>query len=179
MQEEKHSCSDIQDSNNNKYIKDLETKQKPTENDIINDLSKVNLMGIKVGSHKYKNDSNSVNDENNDKVKDNYVKYIEINPLGNVSHRSSLQRAIVFACTAIYSLLPLASLISLLILVVLLFTRFYYITLIYFAYVLWDRKTCNKGKQCLITIRIIYDDDIEWISSNRLDSILNFRWSTS
>lgn len=71
------------------------------------------------------------------------TRYIELDPLGPSSRQSSA--ALVFLCTAIYSLLPLASLLAALSLMSLLFTRFYYVTLAYMLYVLLDKNTCNRG----------------------------------
>lgn len=70
-------------------------------------------------------------------------KYVDIDPLALQQRHYSPK--LVFLCTAIYSLLPVASTAAFITLVTLLFTRFYYISLLYFAYVFYDRKTCNKG----------------------------------
>lgn len=72
-----------------------------------------------------------------DKVK----RYLDVDP---VEPRKS--PALVYLCTAIYAILPAASILALCTLIGLLFTRFYFITIIYFAYILWDRNTCNRGK---------------------------------
>lgn len=71
------------------------------------------------------------------------AKYIELDPLGP-SHNHS--PALVYLCAAIYSLVPLASLISALSLIALLFSRFYFVSLAYLLYVILDKNTCNRGK---------------------------------
>lgn len=71
-------------------------------------------------------------------------KYVDIDPLGPKQQYSP---ALVHLYTAIYSLLPLASFLTLFALVALLFTRLFFISLIYFSYIfIYDRNTCNRGK---------------------------------
>lgn len=69
--------------------------------------------------------------------------YIDINPLGPEIGRYS--PSLVHLCVSIYSLLTLASAISTLAFLALLFTKYFYITLLYLTYIIWDRKTCNQG----------------------------------
>lgn len=71
------------------------------------------------------------------------TKYVELDHLSEYSNTSP---NLVYICTAIYSLLPLASLIAFITFMVLLFTRYYYVTLLYAGYVFWYRKACNTGK---------------------------------
>lgn len=71
-------------------------------------------------------------------------KYIEIGPPS--ASQNGYDPLLIYLCTAVYSLVPLASVFTTFTLVGLLFTKLYYVTLLYFAYVLWDRNTCNEGK---------------------------------
>lgn len=70
-------------------------------------------------------------------------KYVEINPL----HLDGPYKSVlIYLCTAVYSLLPIASVLATFTLIALLFTRFFYVPLLYFAYIFCDRNTCNRGK---------------------------------
>lgn len=69
-------------------------------------------------------------------------KYIEVDPLES----QDLSPASVYLCTAVYSLVPAAAALTSLFLIALLFTRYYYVPLVYFAYMFLDRKTYNRGK---------------------------------
>lgn len=60
--------------------------------------------------------------------------------------RDGYSPVFVFLSAALYSLLPMASAAASLTLLVMLFTRFYYIPLLYLAYILLDRNTCNRGE---------------------------------
>lgn len=69
-----------------------------------------------------------------------------------------LSRALVVACTALYALLPLASLIAFTTFIILLFTRYWPLTVLYYAYVIYDSKTCNRGEfRSTIFISIRHD----------------------
>lgn len=70
-------------------------------------------------------------------------KYVDIDPLGPQQQYSPF---LIHLYTAVYSLLPIVSCITLVTLTALLFTRFYFISLIYFSYIVYDRNTCNRGK---------------------------------
>lgn len=72
-----------------------------------------------------------------------HKKFIEVDPPG----QKNLSPLLVYTCTAIYSLLPLASILATFTLLALVLTRYYPITLIYLAHTLWKRKTFNRGGQ--------------------------------
>lgn len=80
------------------------------------------------------------------------IEYIEVKPFGEKQNQFNkpLSPFLIHLCTAIYSFLPLASLSALILLIVLLFTKYYYVTILYTLYAVWDRKTCNKGKTNMI-----------------------------
>lgn len=71
-------------------------------------------------------------------------KYIDIDPLA--PHKTRYSAAIIHLCAAAYAVLPVVSTLTLVALLALAFTRFFLIPLLYFAYVFWDRQTCNRGK---------------------------------
>lgn len=75
--------------------------------------------------------------------KDNSTQsYVETDPLEG----EQFSPALVYLCTAIYSLVPLAAAVCGLLLIFLLFTRFYFVTLAYWLFVLLDKKSYNTGK---------------------------------
>lgn len=67
--------------------------------------------------------------------------YLEVEPLD----RHTLSPALVYFCTVLYSFLPLASLLTFFTLIYLLFTKFWLITVVYYSYLIFDAKTCNRG----------------------------------
>lgn len=75
-------------------------------------------------------------------------KYIDIDSTSQKDYSPWL----VYICTSIYSLLPLASVLTALALICLLFTKYYFVTLIYIPYVFWTRKTFNRGGQRIQSI---------------------------
>lgn len=79
----------------------------------------------------------------NESRKKNLRKYVDIDSLGP---RHQYSPTLTHLYTAIYSLLPIVSCLALLTLSVLIFTRFYFISLIYFSYIIYDRNTCNRGE---------------------------------
>lgn len=70
-------------------------------------------------------------------------KYIDVDPL----RQKNFSPFLVYTCTAIYSLLPLASILATCTLLTLVFTRYYPITLIYLTYTFWNREKFNRGGQ--------------------------------
>lgn len=104
-------------------------------NDNNNSLKKVNKEAVT-------DSDNIIKEKENFNVGKN--KYIEINPLGPNIHRYS--KRLIYLCTAIYSLMPLSSIIATFtLLYILFFTRYYFITILYLCYLFFDRNTCNKG----------------------------------
>lgn len=65
---------------------------------------------------------------------------------GQQLYEQPLSPALVLVCTTLYALMPLASFLAFLALTWFLFTRYWPITVIYFAYLVLDAKTCNRGK---------------------------------
>uniref|UniRef100_A0A6G1S6R5 Acyltransferase n=1 Tax=Aceria tosichella TaxID=561515 RepID=A0A6G1S6R5_9ACAR len=89
-----------------------------------------------------KNDDDNNNNNNDDnKSNGNRRKYLEIEP----PVRENLSPALIYTCTVLYSLLPLASLVAFLTLVCLLFTKYWFITITYYSFLIFDAKTCNRG----------------------------------
>lgn len=72
-----------------------------------------------------------------------YPEMIETNPLENDYNNKYL----VHLCTAIYSLVPIASMFACLALFyILVFTRYFYITILYATWIIYNKQQCNKGK---------------------------------
>lgn len=101
------------------------------------------------------NSKHKINNNNNDYTSSqqkqlhrqeikNSRKYIEIDPSLRQKNYSPF---LIYICTAIYSLLPLASVLTTFILIALIFTRYFPITLLYFTYTFLKRNTFNQGGQ--------------------------------
>lgn len=75
--------------------------------------------------------------------------FIEICPVVNPSQKPSPE--LVKLCVTLYALLPIAGFIATHLLLVLLFTRYWYVTLMYVVYLLWDKQSCNRGKFCQVS----------------------------
>lgn len=54
--------------------------------------------------------------------------------------------ALVKICAALYALVPVVGFIATHYLLFLLFTRHWFVTVLYVLYLLWDKQTCNRGK---------------------------------
>lgn len=80
---------------------------------------------------------NNNNNNNNGKV------FIELDPLGPKENYSD---CITTLCAFLYSHLILAALLCLFALIWLLFTKYYFISLLYLTLILYDKNTCNRGK---------------------------------
>jgi hypothetical protein len=81
------------------------------------------------------------NEDNNNNNKSYNPKYHDKEPLD----RGNLSPTLIYISTIAYSLLPMASLLAFFTFVCLLFTKFWYITIIYYSYLIFDAKTCNRG----------------------------------
>lgn len=75
------------------------------------------------------------------------TKFVEIEPPLDTS--DSHTASMIYVCTLIYSLMPLASMLTTLALLCLLASQYYYITLAYYGYVFMFRNICNRGGQRL------------------------------
>lgn len=134
-------------------MEDLQTSTASNNNNIINNNNNLYDNFNKTLSKEKELDGNrekekvTDSDINIDDIKDAEKRkdeYIEINPLSPNIQRYS--KRLIYLCTAIYSLMPLASITATLTLTyILIFTRYYYITLLYLSYLILDRKTCNRG----------------------------------
>lgn len=106
---------------------------------------------LDADEHHHQGFAQNLTKTNADDIKANSSKtvdhYIELDPLAPDQGHSP---ALVHLCTAIYSLLPLASVVSALSLIALLFTRYYFVSLAYLMYVFLDKNTCNNGKFFLL-----------------------------
>lgn len=71
-------------------------------------------------------------------------KYVDIDPLLKANEVHS--RFLIYLCTVLYALIPLASTLALIGLIVLAFTSYWPITVAYLSYLIYDRNTCNRGK---------------------------------
>ena len=69
--------------------------------------------------------------------------FVDIEP-ANGAHRYS--PVLSHICTASYSLILPAGIFTATLLVALVFTRYWFLTLSYLAYILWDRNTSSQGK---------------------------------
>lgn len=98
-----------------------------------------------LNTNQRRNGTTITNTETISEIKKKKKKYIEINTLSSQEDKA-LSPTLIYICTAIYSLLPVASTLATFTLIGLIFTRFYLLTVIYFAYVILDRNTCNTGE---------------------------------
>lgn len=86
------------------------------------------------------NNNNNNNNYQHDDEKSN-SKYIEVEP----ADRDHLSPRLIYVCAALYSLLPLASLLTFVTLFILIFTKYWLVTIVYYSYLVFDAKTCNRG----------------------------------
>lgn len=142
-----------------------------TEDWQILDVEDQELPLLKMTSSTSNNPASNNNNEldyNDDKIncdskkRERAVKYVEARLAGSETNNKSNEQAfMIYLCTAIYSMMPLAAMFTSLSLVLLLFTRFYFVSLLFGAYIVLDRQTCNRGGR-----------RINWIYNSRFWSYL-------
>lgn len=134
------------DANNN--MGEPESGRKVLHNTQQEDLGDWHLLDVSDGRDQTERSGSDSTDNSHTSMSSKVIitgdnQYIEVDQVNTRLGRHS--EALIYICTAIYSLLPLASLVTFLVFISLLFTRFYIITVIYYTYLILDRKTCNKG----------------------------------
>lgn len=136
---DKHSLQEPKDTNNNDNNNDWSAENYERNQDDPNGQTTGEMSNI----------SDTI--DKNCQPKDDHLamsqQYVELDPTLQLRNNPSLvTRSLIFTCTAIYSLMPLASVLASLFLFGLLFTKYYLLTIVYFTYVYFDRKTWNSGE---------------------------------